>query len=88
MNGEDEGERFMAECLLQLEGPVWGRKKPAGGAVVGVAAGVKKIKGKGWGAWLASASGEKKLGLRFFLCFFSNVSKLLPPCEWVGNSYL
>ena len=31
MNREDEGERFVAEWLLRLEGSVWGRKIPVGG---------------------------------------------------------
>jgi hypothetical protein len=31
VNREDEGERFVAEWLLRLEGSVWGRKIPAGG---------------------------------------------------------
>jgi hypothetical protein len=33
VNREDEGERFVAEWLLRLEGSVWGRKIPAGGAL-------------------------------------------------------
>jgi hypothetical protein len=45
--------------VAPVRGVCVGEKDSSGGAAVGVAAGVKKIKGKGWGAWLASASGEK-----------------------------
>jgi hypothetical protein len=31
VNEKDEGERFVAEWWLLLEGSVWGRKIPVGG---------------------------------------------------------